>query len=554
LARAIIPKDITLGLTIGQVLDRIAGHFGNQEAIVVDNFRKTWNEFLHDVEKFASILLQLGIKPGNRVGVWSLNRYEWMISWFAIPKTGIILVPLDSWYRPEEADFILHHSGATAVICTANYVPQIQNFKDIPNLKFIILMDEVTEGNKQDPRLKSFWKMMEPPTKPEDRKRFQNQMVAINPEDVTFILYTSGTTGQPKGAMLTHNNIIGNVLSTAEVLGCTNKDVYLIPVPFSHCFGCVLGISLATITGSKMVPLKDQTPNIAINTIIKEKCTVCHGTPTHFIRYIREVEAHPFTQSYLRSGIIAGAPCPPEVLKGILNVMKIPEIIIGYGQTEASPIITLTRTDDSFEHRINSVGRPIPKIEVKVFDIDNKEVTIGETGELVCRGPNVMKGYYNEPEMTKETIDKEGWLHTGDLAVMDAEGYFRIVGRAKDMIIYGGAKAYPVMIENYLLKNPKIKEICVVGVPDEEYGEVVAAVAVVEDGFTTQDLVDFCYGNIGDHAVPRYVRFDIPIPLSGRGKIQKFKLRETLKQMKQNGTLGPKIVPTAVKMKKVQKS
>jgi acyl-CoA synthetase (AMP-forming)/AMP-acid ligase II len=548
--KAIIPQGIELGITIGQLLDRITGHYGNMEAIVIDEYRKTWSQFLDDVNRFAVGLDILGLKKGDRIGVWSVNLYEWLICWFALPKLGVILVPYDSWYKPEEAQYITKHSGAKAIVCTSNYISQIQTFRDIPSLEYIILMDGTKDKDENDKRIRSFKSVAVPAMTPELSTRLKKVQDSVDPEEVTFILYTSGTTGQPKGAMLTHNNIIGNVLSVADVMQCTNEDVYLIPVPFSHCFGCVLGISLATITGSKMVPLKDQTPTTAIRTIEKEKATVLHGTPTHFIRYIKEWEEHPVVGSKLRTGIIAGAPCPPEVLKGIINIMKIPDIIIGYGQTESSPIITLTKPDDSFEHRIDSVGTPIPHVEVRVVDVDNIEVPIGEAGELVCRGPNVMKGYYNEPQKTAETIDKEGWLHTGDLATKDADGYYKIVGRIKDMIIYGGSKVYPKIVENFLLENPKILEVAVVGVPDFEYGEVVALVARVEPGYTEQDIVDYCYGKIGDNAVPRYVRIDLPIPISGRGKIQKFKLREDLKKMLKEGTLGPKIVPTAVKNKK----
>jgi fatty-acyl-CoA synthase len=439
------------------------------------------------------------------------------------------------------------------VICTSDYLPVIAGFRSkTPDLAHVVVMDDATgapetSGLTTVADISAQWLLAA-----DSADRAAALEGQVDQLDVAFILYTSGTTGNPKGAQLTHRNIIKNAKATAEVLECTPDDIYLIPVPFSHCFGCVLGITLATLTGSTMVPLKDQTPSVAMRTVMDERITVAHGTPTHFMRYIREVEdnAAAYDTTSLRTGIIAGAPCPPETLKGIINVLKMRDIVIGYGLTEASPIVTLTRPTDSFEHRINSVGRPIPDIEVRIVDPDNEVLGVEEVGELVTRGYHVMKGYYREPEQTKVAIDADGWLHTGDLATVDAEGYYKIVGRAKDMIIYGGFNVYPKAIENELLEHPAIQEVAVVGIPDQEYGELVACVAKVDEGFTEQELVDFLYGRVSDPAVPRFVRFDVEIPLSGRGKVQKFKLRQTLTEMAKAGTLGTKIVPTAIQKKR----
>jgi fatty-acyl-CoA synthase len=545
----IIDKIESNNLTIGKLIDEISILYPAVEAAIFDGLRKTWQQFHEDVNRFALGLLNLGFKKGDKAGVWALNIYEWMVAWFALPKIGVVLIPMDHWYQDNEAIYVLHHSESIGCICTSNYVERINKFrKDVPYLKHVILMD----NPKPVPECEGVClmsKVMDVPLSKENLTKVDQAQDAIDKHEVTFILYTSGTTGTPKGAMLTHYNIIKNTIATADVLACGPEDKYLIPVPFSHCFGCILGITLATITGSPMIPLLDQTPSIAIKKIIDEKVTVAHGTPTHFVRYIRYIKETNADTSCLRTGIIAGAPCPPPVLKDIIEVMKMKDIVIGYGLTEASPIVTLTRPDDPIEKRINTVGKPIPEIEVRVVDIDNQEVPIGEDGELVVRGINVMKGYYKSPEQTAKAIDRDGWLHTGDLSSKDRDGYFKITGRIKDMIIYGGANVYPKMIEDFLLKNPAIIEVAVVGIPDDEYGEVVGCVAKIDPTakFTEQDLVDYCYGNISSPSVPRYVMFNIDIPLSGRGKVLKYKLRKTLSELKAQGKLGPKMIPTKAK-------
>ncbi|GAB4311105.1 MAG: AMP-binding protein [Promethearchaeota archaeon] len=548
-----IPEEVTYDLRIDELLDVIAAKFPGVEAAIYDDLRRTYAQLRDDVEKLAAGLLKLGVQKGDRVGVWSVNRYEWQVAWFALPRVGAILVPMDHWYRPEEAEYIMGHSEMVAVICTSNYLPMIADVRDkLPNLAHVVVMDGAAGKPGSDaPGVVDYSDVCSMVADWKDNQDVAARRQQLDKEDVTFILYTSGTTGNPKGAMLTHHNIVRNAIETCKVLRCGPEDKYLIPVPFSHCFGCVLAITCATITGSSQIPLLDQTPSVALEKVTKEKATVAHGTPTHFIRYIREKEAHPdkYDTSSLRTGIIAGAPCPPPVLEGIINVLTMPDIVIGYGLTEASPIITLTSPDDDFDHRINSVGRPIPDIEVKIVDEDMREVPVGEDGELVVRGPNVMKGYFKDPERTAQAIEPDGWLHTGDLARVDEEGYFKITGRIKDMIIYGGFNVYPKVVEDFLLKNPNVIECAVVGVPDDEYGEVVAVVAKVEDGFTEQDLVDYCYGQISSPSVPRYVFFDLPIPLSGRGKVQKYKLRQTLAEMKKRGELGAPMVPTRVREK-----
>ncbi len=547
----IILDEMEKNLTIGGLIDIVKDLYPDVEAAIFDDSRKTWKEFHKDIQNFATGLYDLGLKKGEKASVWALNIYEWMVTWFALPKIGVTLIPMDSWYKPNEAEFIMHHSESVAVICTSNYLPMIKKFqKRLPNLRKIIIMDNPNEFSNSMNGFINMERVMDVELSSKKLERMQKIQNSIHKVDVTFILYTSGTTGVPKGAQLTHYNIIRNTVDTAKIMMCSPKDKYLIPVPFSHCFGNTLGITTATLTGSSMIPLKDQTPSIALSKIMKEGVTVAHGTPTHFIRYLRHLKEHPeLDVSSLRTGIIAGAPCPPDTLKGIIEKMKMKDIIIGYGLTEASPIITLTKPDDSFEHRIGSVGKAIPEIEVKIVDEDNEEVAVGEKGELVVKGYNVMKGYYKSEF---QPIDEKGFLHTGDLAIVDQEGYYKIVGRKKDMIIYGGFNVYPKVVEDFLIQHPDILEVAVVGVPDPEYGELVTVAAKVppESGFTEQDLIDYCYGEINSPSVPRFVRFDVDIPLSGRGKVQKFKLRETLSKMLKEGKLGPKMVPTKVREKR----
>ncbi|WP_371806291.1 AMP-binding protein [Candidatus Lokiarchaeum ossiferum] len=546
-----ILTEMEKNLTIGGLIDIVAGLYPTIEAAVFDNLRKTWKELHEDIEKLAIGLQKLGLKKGERAGVWALNIYEWIVAWFALPKIGVTLIPMDSWYKPHEAKFIMHHSESVAIICTSDYIPMVETFRsEVPDLRNIVLMDNPEKVESEMEGIVNMKDVMNVPLDEANLKALHEVQDSINKDDVTFILYTSGTTGTPKGAQLTHYNIIRNTVDTANVMQCGPSDKYLIPVPFSHCFGNTLGITTACLTGSTMIPLLDQTPSIAMKKVMDEGVTVAHGTPTHFMRYLRYLKDHPeIDVSHLRTGIIAGAPCPPDTLKGIINEMQMQDIIIGYGLTEASPIITLTKPDDSFENRVESVGQAIPDIDVRIFDDDNEEVAIGEKGELVVKGYNVMKGYLKSEF---QPIDDKGYLHTGDLATVDENGYFKIVGRKKDMVIYGGFNVYPKVVENFLIQHPDIMEVAVVGVPDKEYGELVAAVVhrPPESKLTEQDVVDYCYGKINSPSVPRFVNFDVELPLSGRGKIQKYKLRDTLTDMLKAGKLGPKMVPSAVKNKK----
>jgi fatty-acyl-CoA synthase len=365
--------------------------------------------------------------------------------------------------------------------------------------------------------------------------------------DLAFILYTSGTTGKPKGAMLSHHNIIKNASDAADILCVTVNDNFLVPVPFSHCFGNVLGITMSSSRAAGLIPLPIFTPEGALELVQELSASVILGVPTMFIRQLETLRSKRFDTSSLRTGIMAGAPCPVEVVKAVKSDMNC-DICIAYGLTEASPLITFTSFEDPPQIRAETVGRPIPDVEVRIVDDGHAEVPLNQTGELCCRGYNVMQGYYKDPEGTERAIDHEGWLYSGDLATMDEKRYVRIVGRKKDMVIVGGVNIYPREVEEYLHEHPKVQDVQVVGVPDPDLGEVAAAAVMVSEGeeLTEQDVVDHCYGTIASPKVPRYVKFVKEYPMSGRGKVQKFRLREELKKEVESGALI-KVAPSKVK-------
>lgn len=547
------PEKMNVGITIGDTIDIITESYPNKEAVVMEPYRKTWEQLKSDVDNLAMGLMKFGLNPGDRACIWSRNSYQWIVAMFSIIKAGGIMVPLDYWYKKHEAEYILNHSNANFIFCAESYLPMIETMQ--LEDAHVIVVDEEPKATFNNGHLTHFWKLTSAEYTQEEKDKLAEVQKNQKQDDISIILYTSGTTGNPKGAMLTHTNVIQDMIETAHVMNMTSDDVMIVPVPFSHCFGCEIGVIIGALTGATIVPLLDQNPKTILSVAMKEKATIIHGTPTHFIRYIREYKSNmdQYDLSTLRSGIIGGAPAGKELMQDIFNVLKIKEMSHAYGLTEASPLVSATRSDDPLEKREDSTGKVYPGLSIKIVDEHHKEVPVGKEGELLVKGWAIMKGYYNAPEMTKKALDKDGYLHTGDLATIDEEGYLRIVGRKKDIIIYGGANIYPKMVEDYILTNPNVLECSIVGVPDKEYGELVACVAEVKPGFTEQELVDFCFGQINDFAVPRYVRFDIPLPLSGRGKVQKFKLRETLIEMSKNNVLGKPIVPTVILERKKAK-
>jgi len=536
-------------ITLGQMIDRDAVAFPDRDAVIFGEHRWTYRELHEKVSQFACGLVKLGVKKDDKVGLWMHNFPEWIVAWFAIPKIGAVVVPMDTWYKPAEAEYILGHSDSVAVITSerfgnVDFIKIIEEIRQkIPNLKHVI-----ARGSNTGSAMK-FEDVLDLGKDWRNDAEFQRRITEPKPDEVTFILYTSGTTGKPKGAMLTHHNISRNGRDIASILQMSHKDKLLICVPFSHCFGCVLSITVSASVGACMVPLVAFDPEEVLKTVEKERCTVLHGVPTMFIRELDVLERKKYDTTSLRTGIMAGAPCPIETMQAVMEKMHC-NVSIVYGLTEASPAVTATRFDDSIKDRVETVGRPIPDVEVKIVDADRKEVPRNTPGELACRGYNVMKGYYKNPDATKEAIDEEGWLYTGDMATMDERGYVRIVGRIKDMVIVGGFNVYPREIEELLIQHPKILDVTVVGVPDRELGEVVAALVVPKKdvALKEEEVVDFLYGNVASAKVPRYVLIVDSFPVSGRGKVLKYVIREELKKKLQAGELK-RVIPTAVKMK-----
>ncbi len=536
--------------TIGDLLKKQAERFPERLAVKFGDREITYRELDEMVDRLAYALFKMGVKKGDKVGLWMQNIPEWVVGWFAIPRIGAVVVPMDTWYKPSEAEYILGHSESVAVITAerhgkVDFIGMLSEIRDkLPDLKNTIVVGKAPDWGIS---FEDALKMGEGWDKDEE---YEKRKKALDLDDVTFILYTSGTTGKPKGAMLTHYNIVQNALDTANTLRATEEDRYLVQVPFSHCFGCVLGITAAVNKGSAIIPLPVFTPENSLKAIEENKATVVHGVPTMFIRMLEVLKNKKYDMSSMRTGIMAGAPCPVEVVKAVKSEMNM-DVLIAYGLTEASPVITMTSFDDSDELKAETVGRTIPGVCVKIVDENRKEVPIGEMGELACRGYNVMKGYFKRPDATAETIDEEGWLYTGDLATIDKYGYVRIVGRKKEMIIVGGFNVYPREIEEYIREFDKVQDVAVAGVPDKELGEVVGAAVIPREGVEIDpiEIVDFCYGKIASAKVPRYVIIVDELPISGRGKVQKFRLTEIFKEKIEKGEIE-KLVPTAVKNKK----
>ena len=536
--------------TIGDLLRKQAEAFPDRLAVKFGEREITYRELDEMVDRLAYTLFRMGVRKGDKVGLWMQNIPEWVVGWFAVPRIGGVVVPMDTWYKPSEAEYILQHSESVAVITSdrhgkIEFTKMLEDIKgNLPDLKNAIVVGETPDWATS---FEDALKMGEGYAEDEAYAQRQRE---LDLDDVTFTLYTSGTTGKPKGAMLTHYNIVQNALDTATNLRATEEDRYLVQVPFSHCFGCVLGITAAVTRASAVIPLPVFTPENSLKAIQDNRASIVHGVPTMFIRMLEILDSVDYDMSSMRTGIMAGAPCPVDVVKAVKSEMNM-DVLIAYGLTEASPVITMTTFDDSDELKAETVGRTIPGVCVKIVDEDRKEVPIGEMGELACRGYNVMKGYYKRPDATAETIDEEGWLYTGDLATVDKYGYVKIVGRKKEMIIVGGFNVYPREIEEFLREFDKIQDIAIAAVPDRELGEVVGAAVIPKEGVSIDpvEIVDFCYGKIASAKVPRYVIIVDELPISGRGKVQKFRLTQIFKEKLENGEIE-KLTPTAIKNRK----
>jgi len=522
--------------TLSGILEEAAAHFPSHPAIVFEDQRIDYGLLDELASRFAAGLLAKGLAPGDRVGLYMTNYPEWIIAFFGIARMGGVVVPMNSRYRSQEVAYILNNCEAAGLVIGSqflknDYVAIVESvWNDIPSLREVIV-----RGENKSPRMTFFQEILEAGAKHAGDMRLAGIRARIEPEDVVFILYTSGTTGEPKGAMLTNLNIAKNGEQIAQVMRQDENDLTLIAVPFFHCFGCVIGITASVSAASGILPLPAFERHEALRAIERHRATVVHGVPTMFIEYLEGLKEKQYDVSSIRTGVMAGAPCPIEIMKAAHDRMGA-NIVIAYGLTEASPVITMTQLDDSLEDRVATVGRPLPEQEVRIVDDNRHPLPAGRTGELVVRGYNVMKGYYGMGEATAETIDSHGWLYSGDLAVADERGYIRIVGRKKEMYITGGFNVYPREIEEYLFTHPKVENVAVIGVPDPKFGEVGWAIVKLAAGAeaTEEEMVAYCKDKIANFKVPKHIVFVNSFPMTQSGKIQKFRLRE----MASNGELA----------------
>ncbi|AHZ15834.1 AMP-binding protein [Bacillus velezensis] len=538
-------------LTAGKLLERTAELFPDREAVVYPErgLRYTYAEFDRLCRQTAKGLMKLGVEKGDHVAIWASNIPEWLAAQFATAKIGAVLVTINTNFQIAELDYLLAHSDVSALIIMDSYrqtsYVEIVN-KLIPELKtcergrlrskrYPFLRTVLYIGDKSPPGMHRWDSLLKDAESVTDAE-LDGRMDSLKKDDCIHMQYTSGTTGFPKGVMLSHFNIVNNAANIAECMKLTPSDRLCIPVPFFHCFGCVLGVLACVSAGAAMIPIEQFSPPAVLKTVEQEACTALHGVPTMFIALLHDSRFSEYDLSHVRTGIMAGSPCPAEVMREVIGKMGMTDITIAYGQTEASPVITQTRTDDSFKRRVETAGRALPHIEVRIVRPGtSQEAARGEQGELCTRGYHVMKGYYKNQEATEEAIDKDGWLHTGDLAVMDEDGYCKITGRLKDMLIRGGENIYPREIEEMLYRHPAVADVQVVGVPDPKYGEEAAAWVRLKDGQTAsaEDIRTFCKEHIARYKVPRYVLFTDEYPMTASGKIQKFKLREkTIEELK----------------------
>jgi fatty-acyl-CoA synthase len=535
-----------IGDTIGAHFDKAVERWADRPALIVtqQNVRWTYAELNARVDAFAAGLLALGLAPGDRVGIWSPNNAEWVVTQFATAKAGLILVNINPAYRTFEVDYALNKVGCKALITadsfkTSNYVgmlrelmPEIAGSRPgalraarIPSLQTLVRIGaDTADGFLRFDDVATLGGEVQ-------RQALSELKPKLQFDDAINVQFTSGTTGAPKGATLTHHNILNNGFFIGEAQRFTDADRVCIPVPLYHCFGMVLG-NMACIThGAAMVyPGEGFDPLATLQTVEAEKCTALYGVPTMFIAELGHPDMKRFDLSSLRTGIMAGSPCPIEVMRRCVSDMNMSEVTIAYGMTETSPVSTQTSFDDPLERRVATVGRVHPPVEIKIVDTDGRIVPVGMPGELCTRGYSVMLGYWGDPERTAEAIDAARWMHTGDLATMDAEGYVNIVGRIKDMVIRGGENVYPREIEEFLFRHPKVEAVQVVGVPDVRYGEELCAWVKLKPGIsaTPEDIQDFCKGQIAHYKIPRYIKFVDAFPMTVTGKVQKFMMREQM--------------------------
>lgn len=532
--------------TIGNVLREAAERFPQREALVVrhQDVRWTYAELLQRVDDLAAGLIALGFAPGDRVGIWAPNCAEWVLTQFATARAGLILVNINPAYRTHELEYALNKVGCKGLVTASRFkssdylamlaelAPELNTAEPgrlssgrLPHLRTVIrLGDEDTPGCYNFTAVSTMGAAAE-------RQRLEELSTLLQPDDAINIQFTSGTTGSPKGATLTHFNILNNGYFVGQAMKFTEADRLCIPVPFYHCFGMVMGNLNCAIHGAAMViPNDGFDPALTLAAVSEEKCTALYGVPTMFIAELDLPGFREYDLSSLRTGIMAGSSCPIEVMKRVVAEMNMKEITIAYGMTETSPVSFQSSTDDPLERRVSTVGRIHPHVQVKIIDTEGRTVPIGEKGELCTRGYNVMSGYWDDPDRTREAIDAAGWMHTGDLATIDAEGYCNIVGRVKDMVIRGGENIYPREVEEFLFGHEKIQDVSIFGVPDDKYGEQLCAWIKLKQGQEADEaeIKAFCKDSLAHYKVPHYVRFVDDFPMTVTGKLQKFIMRDRM--------------------------
>lgn len=529
---------------VGELLTLLARDYPQNEALIYPDrgLRYDFSQLEWLARKIAKGLLALGIEPGDRVALWAPNIPEWVVLQFALAKIGAVLVTVNTSLRGAEIEYLLKQSESNTLITVAGFrdvdyvetvydvVPELRESEEgaLRAIRLPLLRNVIYIGDEHPAGMIRYDSLLSRSEEINDAQ-LEARIASQDLDTVINMQYTSGTTGFPKGVMLTNRNIVNNGYWLAEGLALTPRDKLCVPVPFFHCFGCVIGVLGAYTHGASLVPLETFDALRVLRYIEGERCTTLYGVPTMFIAELDQLDYHNLDMSSLRTGIMAGALCPEPLMRKVMERMHLTELAIAYGLTEASPGITLTPRLDSVELRTQTVGRPLPEVEVKIIDPATGEQCLdGQVGELCSRGYNVMRGYYNNPSATAEAIDDEGWLHTGDQATMDAEGYVRITGRIKELIIRGGENIAPKEIEDLLRCNPKIVDVYVYGIPDERVGEEVAAAIKLKQGetATTDEIRGFCDGRIARFKIPRQIRFVDSFPMTASGKVQKFKLRE----------------------------
>lgn len=538
------PKEHLIDMTFPQVLDRMAEEFPDQYAFryTTLDYSRTYSEFRDDVDTFARSLIAMGVKPGDHVAIWATNVPQWYITFWAATKIGAVLVTVNTAYKIHEAEYLLRQSDTHTLVMIDGYkdsdyvgiikelCPELETadksrhlyLKRLPFLRNIVTIDSEQKGCYS-------WNEAIELAEQVPVEDVYRRAAYINKDDVCNMQYTSGTTGFPKGVMLTHYNVINNGKAIGDCMDLSTADRMMIQVPMFHCFGMVLAMTASMTHGTTMCPIPAFSPKKGLDCITKEKITAFHGVPTMFIAMLSHNDFEKTDFSHMRTGIMAGSPCPIKVMEEVVDKMNMSEICITYGQTEASPGCTMSKTTDSIEDRVTTVGGNIYGVECRIVDPETgDELPDGVDGEFVARGYNIMKGYYKMPEATAAAIDKDGWLHTGDLARRDSNGYYKITGRIKDMIIRGGENIYPKEIEDFIYTHPKVSDVQVIGVPDKQYGEEIMACVILKEGETSsvEEIKEYVASHMAKHKTPKYVDFVDAFPMNAAGKILKYKMRE----------------------------